>query len=170
MKWLRKSADQGNGAAKAKLAELPPAALIVEAPKLGSLRITAQPGNAQAYLDDKFKGVTSEDEGKLVIENLPPGTYHLRLALPGYRQWKQEVTLPPGETVPVQAKLEPAGPKPLALAEIEEALTNGLPPKGITKLVNQYGVDFTLTKDIEQRLRSKGADDALLVAIATGKK
>jgi hypothetical protein len=138
-------------------------------PPLPTLALSVQPANTQVYVDDVFKGMTSA-EGRLVVEGLTPGVHRVRMNLLGYTEAAQTVELKAGETATIEAKLEPAGPKPLALGEIEEALTNGLPPKGITKLVNQYGVDFALTKEIEQRLREKGADSDLLVAIATNKK
>jgi len=133
------------------------------------LALSLQPANVQVYVDDVFKGMTSA-EGRLVIEGLAPGSHRVRMNLIGYTESARAVELKAGETATIEGKLEPAGPKPLELGEIEEALGNGLPPKGITKLVNQYGVDFTLTKPIEQRLRDKGADSDLLVAIATNKK
>lgn len=139
-------------------------------PQVSDLSLQTQPGGVQVYVDDKFKGETSEQEGRLVVENLEPRIHRLRLRLPGYKEWNQEVTLAAGETLPVSAKLEPAGPKPLALVEIEEALTNGLSPKRLTTLVKQFGVDFALTPEVEQRLREKGADSDLLLAIATNKK
>ena len=147
----------------------PPQASTPQLPPPTTLVLSAQPANVQVYVDDVFKGMTST-EGRLVIEGLAPGTHRVRMNLIGYTESARTVELKPGETATIEAKLEPAGPKPLALAEIEEALSNGLPPKGITKLVNQYGVDFALTKEVEQGLRGKGADDALLVAIATSKK
>ena len=150
-------------------ASLQPKPQLPAAPASGTLVLSSQPVNVQVYVDDVFKGMTSA-EGRLVIEGLAPGAHRVRMNLIGYTESARTVELKPGETATVEAKLEPAGPKPLALAEVEEALTNGLPPKGITKLVNQYGVDFALTKPIEQRLRSKGADSDLLVAIATNKK
>lgn len=153
-----------------------PAAARTEAPKPASppaappvLALSLQPANVQVYVDDVFKGMTSA-EGRLVVEGLAPGTHRVRMNLIGYAEAERTVELKAGETATIEARLEPAGPKPLALAEIEEALANGLPPKGIAKLVNQYGVDFALTKEVEQRLRSKGADSDLLLAIATGKK
>jgi len=133
------------------------------------LNIETQPPAAQVYVDDVFKGLTSA-EGRLVVEGLSPGTHRVRMNLIGYTESARTVELKPGETSTIEAKLEPAGPKALALVEIEEALTNGLSPKRITTLVNQFGVDFALTKELEQRLRSKGADSDLLVAIATNKK
>jgi hypothetical protein len=133
------------------------------------LMLTVQPANVQVYVDDAFKGMTSA-EGRLVVEGLTPGSHRVRMNLIGYKEAAQTVQLKAGETATVEARLEPAGPRPLVLAEIEEALANGLPPKGITRLVNQYGVDFALTKEVEQRLREKGADSDLLVAIATNRK
>jgi hypothetical protein len=133
------------------------------------LVLSTQPGNVGVYVDDEFKGISS-GEGRLVVSNLTPGNHHLRFTVIGYKELSQSLDLAAGETKTVEAKLDPAGPKPLALAEIEEALTNGLPPKGITKLVIQYGVDFAFTKEVEQRLREKGADSDLLLAIATNQK
>jgi hypothetical protein len=139
------------------------------ASQAGQLSLVTQPGNVGIYVDEEFKGISSA-EGRLVVSNLTPGSHRLRFTVIGYKELAQSLDLTAGETKTVEAELEPAGPKPLALAEIEEALANGLPPKGITKLVNQYGVDFALTKEVEQRLRDKGADSDLLVAVATGKK
>lgn len=147
----------------------PVPAEAVKPPRPPMLVLSVQPANVQVYVDDIFKGMTSS-EGRLVVEGLSPRAHRVRMNLIGYTESARTVELKAGETATIEAKLEPAGPKPLALAEIEEGLTNGLPPKGITKLVNQYGVDFTLTKPIEQRLREKGADSDLLVAIATNKK
>lgn len=139
-------------------------------PQLCDLNLQTQPGGVQVYVDDKFKGETSEQEGRLVVEKLEPRSHRLRLRLPGYKEWNHEVTLAAGETLPVSAKLEPAGPKPLSVEEVEEALTNGISPKRMTALVKQFGVDFALTPEAEQRLREKGADSDLLLAIATNKK
>jgi hypothetical protein len=150
-------------------AQTEPVKLPPPPPPPPTLALSLQPANVQVYVDDVFKGMTSA-EGRLVVEGLALGSHRVRMNLIGYTEAARTVELKAGETAAIEAKLEPAGPKPLALAEIEEALSNGLPPKGITKLVNQYGVDFTLTKEVEQRLRDKGADSDLLVAIATNKK
>lgn len=139
-------------------------------PQLCDLNLQTQPGGVQVYVDDKFKGETSEQEGRLVVEKLEPRSHRLRLRLPGYKEWNREVTLAAGETLPVSAKLEPAGPKPLSVEEVEEALNNGISPKRMTALVKQFGVDFALTAEAERRLRAPGADADLLLAIATNKK
>ena len=139
-------------------------------PAVSQLSLVTQPGNVQVYLDDKFKGVTSEDEGKLVIDNLAPGIYQLRLSLPGYKQWKQQVTLQGGQMLPVSARLEAAGPEPLSFEEVEKALKNGISKKKVMEWVKQFGVDFAITPEREAGLRDAGADDAVLYAITQAKK
>jgi hypothetical protein len=63
----------------------------------------------------------------------------------------------------------PPGPPALSLAEVEQALAN-LPKKRVEEMVEQYGVDFELTDEVEKRLRDQGADTHLLLAIARAKK
>ncbi len=138
--------------------------------RVATLRVTAQPGGAQVYVDDKFKGSTSEKEGVLVIEDLPPGTYRLRLSFLGHKDWTGQATMAGGETRTVEAMLAAAGPKPLAADEIEEALKNGVAKSRIMGFIRDYGVDFALTGDIEQRLRDVGADSDLLLAITKARK
>ena len=132
------------------------------------LILLTQPGQVQVYLGDEPRGVTSS-EGRLVLKALAPGSYRVRLSLPGYVEWAQTIDLTGGPKT-LEAKLQAAGPKPLALAEIEEALKNGLPNARVTQLVKQYGVDFALTDEVEQRLRAVGADSDLLLAITKARK
>ena len=56
--------------------------------------------------------------------------------------------------------------KPLALSEITELLKGSVTPKRVATLVEQYGVSFQLTDDVEKELRRLGADDRLLLAIS----
>jgi len=138
--------------------------------QVSQLSLVTQPGGVQAYVGDTFRGITSEQQGNLNIENLTPGSHQLRLTLPGYKEWNQQVTLPAGETLPVSAKLEPAGPKPLAFEEVEEALRNGISNKRVGELVKQFGVNFSMTAEREQRLRGAGADGELLYLVTQSKK
>ena len=140
-----------------------------EPPRTASLNIRSLPGNAQVYLNDEFRG-TSSDEGNLAVSNLKPGSYRLRVSLIGYKQWTQPITLAAGDNRLVEVRLEPAGPKPLELNEVEEALKNGISPKRLAEMVKQFGVDFVLTDELEQRLRSLGADSDLLLAITKTRK
>ena len=138
-------------------------------PKTADLTILTQPGQAQVYLDDEPRGVTSS-EGRLLLKNLSTGAHRLRLSLTGYKEWTQTLELAAGDTKQVEAKLQPAGLKPLGLAEIEDALKNGLPNARVTTLVKEFGVDFAVTDEVEKRLRAAGADSDLLLAIMKAKK
>jgi hypothetical protein len=142
----------------------------LDALKTATLKITAQPGGTQVYVDDKFKGSTSEKEGVLVVENLPAGAVKVRLSEKGFIDYTQNVTLAAGETAKLETNLAAEGPKPLGEPEIEEALKNGVPKTRIMGLIKQYGVDFSLTNELEQNLRTVGADSDLLLAIAKSKK
>ena len=133
------------------------------------LILLTQPGQVQVYLDDEPRGVTSP-EGRLVLKDLKPGSYRLRLSLAGYKEWSQALTLAAGDAKQTEAKLEPAGPKPLTIADLEQALTGGLSKARVAALVKEFGVDFALTDEAEKRLRAAGADGDLLLAIAKARK
>lgn len=138
------------------------------APATGSLLITTSPAAAQVYLDDEFKG-TSGDDGKLVISGVATGQHTVRLTAIGYKQLKERATVAAGEN-PLTLVAERAGPKPLTEPEVEKALRDGVPKPRVEALVKEYGVDFALTNDVQQRLRGAGATDAILLAIATNRK
>jgi PEGA domain len=85
-------------AAQPHPAEEPPATT-------GMLRIISKPGEAQVYLDNVPKGMTSP-EGELRLP-LGAGKYQLRVSLPGYESWENQVTLDSGETQAVYVTLLP---------------------------------------------------------------
>jgi hypothetical protein len=132
------------------------------------LHVFSQPGGAQVYLDGVFKGVTSE-AGELMVESAP-GAHTLRADHTEYKEWKQSVSLPATGESDVHVTMERSGPKPLGETDVEDALTNGLTKNRVIALVKQYGVDFVVNAETEQRLRSKGADGDLLLAIAQNKR
>jgi len=59
-----------------------------------------------------------------------------------------------------------AAQEPFDLAEVEKMLRGGLTLKRIISLVEQNGVSFELTANVEKELAKLGADDRLLLAIA----
>jgi TPR repeat protein len=65
-----------------------------------------------------------------------------------------------------QAPPQPQIDRRLAIDEIEKLLKGSVSPARVTTLVQQYGVSFELSDDIEKQLRGLGADDKLLIAIA----
>ena len=136
----------------------------------GSLRIVTTPGTAQVYLDDKFRGSSSEREGVLLVDDLKPGDYKLRIALSGYKENMQSVTVVSDKSSTVTVSLVAQGPKPLGKDEVGDLLKNGVPKTRIMGMISQYGVDFDLSNEIEQQLRSVGADSDMLLVIARNKK
>jgi PEGA domain len=134
----------------------------------GMFNIASDPGDAQVYLNDQPRGMTSE-EGRETV-SVAPGTYHVRVSLPGYKDFEQEITLASGKSAEITAKLEPVGPPPLTASDMAEMLQGKMSPKRIQALVQERGVDFALNPDLEKRLRAVGATSDLLLAIATNKK
>jgi hypothetical protein len=59
-----------------------------------------------------------------------------------------------------------AAQEPFDLMEVEGMLRGGLTPKRIISLIEQNGVSFGLTANVEKELGKLGADDRLLLAIA----
>jgi PEGA domain len=138
-------------------------------PQGTTLSLSTQPGNVDVYLDDKFEGST-DAQGKKVVTSLQPGSHRLRLNANGYNEFTREVLLSSDENTAVTVRLEIAGPKPLTDGEVEELLTSGVAKSRIIQLLNRYGVNFALTEKTEKELRSLGADDSILLAIAKAKK
>jgi len=134
----------------------------------GILSITSDPGDVQVYVNDEPRGMTSA-EGREVLR-MPPGTYRLRLSLPGYKDFEQQVTLVSAKEQDVTAKMETVGPPPFQASDVTEMLQGKMSPKRIASLTQERGVDFELNPDLEKRLRGLGATSDLLLAIATNKK
>jgi len=56
--------------------------------------------------------VTSNDEGQYAVKNLPPGTYTLVISAPNFKDFHTDsLTLSAGQSIPIDAVLEPAGEK-----------------------------------------------------------
>ena len=117
-------------------------------PKLAKLLVSSDPQNAQVYINGELKGVTSPNG---LAVDLAAGTYQLRLALAGYRDFTQTLTLSAGDKPGVSATLERAGPPPFAVADITELLSGGVSPKRVAVLVQQRGVSFLLDDDSERK-------------------
>jgi TPR repeat protein len=57
-------------------------------------------------------------------------------------------------------------PRPLSAADVEHGLKSAVPNARMAALVKQYGVDFELTHTVEDKLRSAGASDKLILQIS----
>jgi hypothetical protein len=69
------------------------------------LLIESNPGSAQVYVDDEPVGTTSA-QGHLKLSPFAPGKYRVRVALAGYKDYEETVTLAAGETTRVAPSLE----------------------------------------------------------------
>jgi hypothetical protein len=80
-----------------------------EPPRTGNLRIQTTPGEAQIYINDEPKGISSP-EGEIRLTNLKPGSYKVRVSLIGYQSWENTITMAAGEnqTIPVTLTQKPA--------------------------------------------------------------
>jgi PEGA domain-containing protein/PDZ domain-containing protein len=109
MKTLKELAPKTEVKSEAEAAASPPAA----APPV--LLIQSNPGGAQVFIDDEPLATTSP-EGRLKLTRLAPGSHTVRLALAGYQDFEQQVSLADGQTASVQANFQPAKPAEPAAA------------------------------------------------------
>ena len=137
-------------------------------PAAAVLTVSSDPGDVQVYVNDEPRGMTSA-EGEEVLR-LAPGNYRIRLSLPGYKDFEQQVVLAAGKSQVVKAQLETAGPPPFKESDVSEMLQGKMSPKRIATLVQERGVDFEVNGDVEKRFRALGATSDLLLVIATNKK
>ena len=143
-----------------------PAPLVLNA----TLRVVTQPAGAQLYLDDVPKGVTSQSEGRLVLEDVAAGSHRVRLTAAGFKEWSKTVSVDSGADITLDAALERAGPPPFTENDVEQMLQGGVASKRVAVLVKERGVDFAMDDAAERRLRDAGADSDLLLAIAKAKR
>jgi hypothetical protein len=75
-----------------------------ERPRTGGLIIKTTPGETQIYLNDEPKGMTSP-EGEIRLPDLQPGSYRLRVSLPGYKSYEEPMPVTAGEDQTVYVTL-----------------------------------------------------------------
>jgi hypothetical protein len=153
-----------------KVHEIAAEAPATSAATTAKVQVEAQPGGAEFYVDDQFKGTTSR-EGRLAVTDLAPGEHRLRLSRKGYQEWSRTVTLTAGETRTVEVQLTEAVPETaLKLEDVVKLLEAGVTPTRLETIVRERGVAFELTAEAERKLRDAGATADLLLAIAKAKK
>jgi hypothetical protein len=81
-----------------------------EQPRNGGLRLQTTPGEAQVYLNDEPKGITSL-EGDIRLPGLKPGTYNVRVSALGYQSWEKSITVTAGEVQTVYVTLVQKAPE-----------------------------------------------------------
>jgi len=76
-------------------------------PLLGALRVNANVGGAQVFLDGRAVGQIRSGSGVLEVESLEPGEYQLTLVAPGYETVVVGVSIRAGETSEVRLRQQP---------------------------------------------------------------
>lgn len=77
-------------------------ARLLPAVQQGRLSVRSEPEGAQVYLNGTYRGKTP------LTLDLKPGVYDLRLTLPGYAEYREQVRVNAGETTYVYARLAPS--------------------------------------------------------------
>lgn len=74
--------------------------LVPLARTFGSISINSSPQGADVYLDDFYEGLTP-----LNIRNIETGQYSLKITLPGYQQWEDDISVLPSQVTRISAEL-----------------------------------------------------------------
>ncbi len=67
----------------------------------GSVSINSSPQGADIYLNEEYRGLTP-----LNLQNIAADKYTVKVSLPGYEEWIEDITISPGKTARVYAELE----------------------------------------------------------------
>jgi formylglycine-generating enzyme required for sulfatase activity/tRNA A-37 threonylcarbamoyl transferase component Bud32 len=75
--------------------------------KTGDLLINSQPEGAKWYLDGDWQGKTPDQ-----VSNILTGQHQVDVKLSGYKNWRQNITIEPGQRKRLNMELISQGPKP----------------------------------------------------------
>lgn len=136
-------------------AELPKFGVISRPKGFSSIRVVAAPG-LSVFLDDAPAGTTDALRQGLVVEDLPAGTYTLRVEKPGFEPKVVKVTVAEGDTKEVRILgLRPkATPTPVP--------PGWTPPPGATPAPTPVPVRAVILE------RKAGPGGTLVTGVATG--
>lgn len=74
--------------------------------KYGAVIIGELPVGVVVWFDGKpVERAAVDEQGRLALERLPVGEHRLRSSKPGYKDWEMTLTVKPGETLPLTAKM-----------------------------------------------------------------
>lgn len=87
-----------------------------------SLRLQAEPREAEVYIDGYYAGTVDEFDGVFQRLRIEPGEHEIELYLPGHRSFQRKLYLQPGRTFRIHhtmerlaaGEAEPVKPAPLA--------------------------------------------------------
>ena len=89
-------------------------------PNRASLRIQANPSQAEVYVDGYYAGIVDDFDGVFQRLHVTPGTHEITLRLDGFLTWSAEIYASPHSTVKLHQDLIP-GPADEADAPAEAA-------------------------------------------------
>ena len=76
-------------------------------PERASLRIQADPPQAEVYVDGYYAGIVDDFDGLFQRLHVTPGTHEITLRLNGFRTWSAEIYAAPRSTVKLHQDLIP---------------------------------------------------------------
>lgn len=76
-------------------------------PERASLRIQANPSQAEVYVDGHYAGIVDDFDGVFQRLHVTPGSHEITLRLEGFRTWSAEIYAAPGSTVKLHQDLIP---------------------------------------------------------------
>ena len=116
---------------------------------------TKQPlQNANITIEGTNFGTASDNEGKFVIQNIPPGNYILKANFIGYRSFEKKINLMQNQTLSIEIFLEPTALKGeeviiTAKAEANKAKVRETPISFTTLELKELRTNYT-TGDLPQ--------------------
>ncbi len=103
-----------------------------ERPQTGGLVLKTSPGEAEVYLNDEPKGMSSP-EGAIRLPDLQPGNYNLRVSSIGYKSYEQTISVSAGQDQTLYVNLvQKSNPSPQPIPAPDQPGRNGgLPLPGV---------------------------------------
>ena len=134
---------------------LKPAAEPVKSEEQGALLVKSNPEGAEILVNGKYAGNTPS------TLRLPPGEYSIAVHKPGFVDWRRTMTLSANAQLTIEAPLQ-AGKTGLRLDQITDLLAGNVSQTRIARLVEERGITFPWSSDVERKLRAAGAEDTLI--------
>jgi serine/threonine protein kinase len=134
-----------------------------------TLVIETSPG-AQVWVDDRLVGVANY-QGRMTIQNSRPGSHSLMVAQTGMKVCSSRVMVRANQANVFAATLTPdqpstnAGSKRLTEQDVINLLTAGITPDRVGSIADERGINFKMTPQVENDLRSAGATDDLITRL-----
>lgn len=74
----------------------------------GEIKLEVSPDRAAVFVDDKFAGYVHEFGGMKRAMQIAPGRHHVKIGLPGYRDFETDIVVQANQKVTVKTQLTPA--------------------------------------------------------------